>query len=181
MYDTMKSLCGEDVFVSIYHDTEDTDKFGFGRLLCVNETRYALLSLTPFGDYDGVVVRDTEDVFRIATCGQYHEKMKKLLRVNWDAIDLPDLDSSRIDFSVLSFAKERGKIVSVGLEEGGVFDVAGLVEDVSETVCKIRVINEYGYDDGVSYIDMDSIPVIQFDSDEEERIARLYRANAQNT
>lgn len=178
MYRMMNALCEKNVFVSVYDDPADTSKFKFGRILSVNKTRFAILLLSPNGDCDGIVTDDTKDVFRIDTNGQYHDKMVKLNRVHPEEINIPDIDSSCIDLSILSFAKEMGLLVSIELENSGIFDITGFIEDISETICKIRVINEYGYNDGHSYIETNRISQMELDSEYERRIMRLYQANA---
>ena len=177
MNDIMKSLCEESAYVSVYGDPMEVAKFKFGKFLCVGDFRTVMLLVSPNGDYDGIVVNNTEDVFRVDSCGHYHEKMGKLINFCIDSVELPCIDKACIDLSILSFAKERKKIVSIELHDSGFADVVGFVDEVDEKVCRIHVIDEYGYDDSCSYVDLNSISQIVLDSEDERRIARLYQAN----
>ena len=103
--------------------------------------------------------------------------MGKLINFCIDSVELPCIDKACIDLSILSFAKEREKIVSIELHDSGFADVVGFVDEVDEKVCRIHVIDEYGYDDSCSYVDLNSISQIVLDSEDERRIARLYQAN----
>lgn len=174
MYNTLKPLCNEKRYVAIYDDCNDTSKFKFGVLLCVDDAYFALASITPNGDYDGIVVDETDDVFRVDCCGNYHNKMAKLSRICKDALELPVWEQGEIIKSLLRFAQKVKRLISFELSDSGIKDISGFVEDISECVCKVHAIDEYGFDDGYSYIDMDSITQITFDSEDEQRIARLY-------
>ncbi len=181
MYNIMKRLCDEGTYVAVYGNLSDTSKFMFGKLLCVNETRFAMLLISPNGDYDGIVVNDTDDVFRIDCSGRYHDKMAKLNNLCMECIKLPYIDPSYIDLSILSFAKETRSLVSIELRDSGVVDVVGFIENVDEESCQIHVVDEYGYDDGCTFVDMNNISQIALGSEDEQRIMKLYRANNQNT
>lgn len=181
MYNTMKRLCDEGTFVSVYDNLSDTSRFKFGKFLCVNEDRFAMLLISPNGDYDGIVVDDTDDVFRIGSCGRYHDKMAKLSSLCMESIKLPCIDPSCIDLSILSFAKETRSIVSIELRDSGFVDVVGFIESVAGECCQIHVVDEYGYDDGCTFVDMSSISQIALGSEDEQRITKLYRANNQYT
>ena len=109
MNDIMKGLCEESAYVSVYGDPMEVAKFKFGKFLCVGDFRTVMLLVSPNGDYDGIVVNNTEDVFRVDSCGHYHEKMGKLINFCIDSIELPCIDKACIDLSILTFAKERKK------------------------------------------------------------------------
>lgn len=176
MYNCLKSLCNGNVRAAIYDGYDDTSRFKFGRLLCVDDTHFALAAISPNGDYDGIIVDEIEDVFRVDACGRYHDKMAKLEQICWDKIEFPDFTQDEIIQSLLRFAQNARRPISFELNNSGVKDVSGFVDGISDRVCKIHSIDEYGYSDGHSYIDMDSITQIEFDSEDEQRIARLYDA-----
>ena len=181
MYKTMKRLCDESTYVAVYGNLSDTSKFIFGQFLCVNETRFAMLLVSPNGDYDGIVVDDTDDVFRIDSCGRYHDKMAKLNNICMESLNLPHIEPPCIDSSILSFAKETQSLVSIELRDSGIVDVVGFIENVTEESCQIHGVDEYGYDDGCTFVDMSSISQIVLGSEDEQRITKLYRANKQHT
>ncbi len=177
MVDVLNDLCREGTYVAVYGNSETPSKFMFGRILCVGDTRFAMLLISPNGEYDGIVVDDLEDIIRVAAHGKYHEKMMKLICPNEVNLQLPDIDESHIDRSVLIYAKETNRLVSIELEESGAVDVCGFVEEVSEATCKILEVDEYGFQDGDSVLDLRSISQISMDSADENRVMKLYRAN----
>lgn len=178
MYNTLKSFCNANTPLAIYDNYDDTSKFKFGTLLCVDEMHFALAAVSPNGDYDGIIVDETADVFRVDSSGNYHNKMAKLIQIHKDHMDIPTLKQGAIVESLLRFALDAKKPISLELNASGIKDITGFIEDISECVCKIRAIDEYGFDDGCSYVDMDSITQATFDSEDERRIMRLYNAQA---
>ncbi len=180
MYAVIDDLHKADSYVAVYDNSADVFQFKFGKFLCMNESRFAMLLISPNGDYDGIVVDNTEDIFRIDSCGRYHEKMAALKSFSIESLSLPCFDPQCIDMSILLYAKELKRLVSIELHDSGYFDVVGLVEDVSEGVCRIHIINEYGESDGCSFINMDSISKISCDSEDERRVMRLYQISNQS-
>lgn len=160
---------------SIYTDCEETSKFHFGYVLAVNEKEIALQLISPDGEDDGLTVINTENVFRVETDGQYSEKMKKLCSEN--AIHLYELPINNDDISesVLLSAVKKKQVVSIELLDSGYDDVTGFVESISDGECKIRLIDEYGCEDGYSYISVEDITKISCDTQDEKRIRRLWQ------
>ena len=71
--------------------------------------------------------------------------------------------------------------MSIELRDSGIVDVVGFIENVADEVCQIHVVDEYGYDDGCTFVDMSSISQIALGSEDEQRIMKLYCANNQYT
>lgn len=171
----LENICTNGTFASVYTNSENTERFQYGRILAVNDARYAMVLVSPDGDYDGIISGFTREIFRVSIEDQYHEKMQKMMALSKTSFFLPLIDSNRIDRSLLLAAQKHGKIVSLELKDSGIGDVTGFVEDVSGTVCRIHEIDEYGRDDGHSYVELESISHISLDTDDEQRILRLYQ------
>ena len=101
MVDVLNDLCREGIYVAVYGNSETPSKFMFGRILCVGDTRFAMLLISPNGEYDGIVVDDLEDIIRVAAHGKYHEKMMKLICPAVAGSPRSGIDESHIDRSVL--------------------------------------------------------------------------------
>lgn len=173
MFDLLRKLYKTKNFVSIYSNLEETEKFIYGKILCVNEDEILIYMLSPNGNYDGMLVQQTPNIFRIEYGGEYESKMK-LLSSNYD---LPDFDfpadESNIGLSMLRNVLNNKKMVSIELLSSGIYDIVGIVEKIDETTCKIKQYNDYGFEDGYSIINLDDITKICCDSEEELRIERL--------
>ena len=175
MHAIIDDLHKADSYVAVYDNSADISQFKFGKFLCINDSRFAMLLISPNGDYDGIVVNDTEKIFRVASSGRYHEKIRKLMNFSLESVPLPCFDPQCIDMSILMYAKELNRLVSIELYDSGYYDVVGLVENVSESVCQIHTINEYGERDGCSFVNLDSISKISCDSEDERRVMRLFK------
>lgn len=162
---------------SIYDDRNETSKFHYGAVIGVNENNAAIENISPDGEWDGITLVNTEAIFRIEKDGLYDKKMKKLMKINAPELFRFTLNSENLTFSLLSLALETKKIVSLELCESGCYDITGFVEESDEERCKIHLVDEYGENDGFSYILLSDITWISYDSEDEKRILRLWEAN----
>ena len=159
---------------AIYTNTQETTKFHYGKVVAVNDREVAILMISPDGIYDGVSVFGVEKVYRVETRGQYAKKMEKLCSAmnfpSWDE----EIDEENILKSILSIAQNSQQIVSFELVDSGIADTVGLIEKSEEGEYVIRQIDEYGFEDGYSYISLDIITGITVSSEAEKRIMRLW-------
>lgn len=175
MIEQLKEICVEEKFVSIYTNYADSDRFCYGKILSVNEEEILLYLISPNGEYDGLSVRNTNDVFRVEYGGEYEKKMLSL--ISDDNLDYFEqcIDDNNLFLSVLILSQKCNKIVSVELQNSGSFCVVGIVEDVNEDVCTIKQYDDYGNFDGYSIVKLDSITELSLDSIDERRISRLIK------
>ena len=73
---------------------------------------------------------------------------------------------------MLDFAEQQDYVVSLEFADNC---VSGLVNGYSDDVVYLSVINEYGYEDGISIINIDEIQTVSVDSDDEQDL-RMLRA-----
>ena len=79
--------------------------------------------------------------------------------------------------ALLSIALKTKEIVSIELANSGFNDVVGFVEEKNDGYSKIRQIDEYGFEDGYSYIRVNDITQISYSSQDEKRILKLWKIN----
>lgn len=172
-------LCKKKEFASFYTDKDNTDKFKFGSVIAVNEWEIAIEEITPDGDYDGITVMSTDRVIRVERGGLYAEKMHKLCCEKTPPDIDYHIDNDNIMLSLLHWALIAKKIISIELINSGYNDIIGYIDDIQDGQCIIKQIDEYGFDDGISYVMLDSITQIICLSQDEQRIMRLaeYVAN----
>lgn len=168
----LKQVCDDNRCVSIYSNSNDMSKFIYGRIISVNEDYIAIYMISPDGDFDGILVKQVDEVVRVEVGGQYDEKMKKLLL----SCELPAFDHIFCDNffeSLLQVAVKTKKIVSIELMNSGYDDVVGYAEELNRETCTIKQVDSYGHSDGVSIIAIDRISQISYDSQNEQRILKL--------
>ncbi len=160
-------------FVSIYTSLNESSKFYYGRIIAVDESEIAIQMLHPSGADDGIVVMSVDDVLRVEENSQYSNKMQKLFSVkSIPNYDFP-INENGIMFSVLNYAFLNNQIVSLELLNSGIFDVVGYVTEIDENVCVIKQVDEYGFDDGISYLEWLNITMLSVLSEDEKTIMRL--------
>lgn len=175
MLNILYQLCFSKQPASIYTNDRETDKFHFGIVLAVNDDEIAIQLISPNGDDDGVMILGTPSVFRVETDGQYAEKMKKLYMHNPVSVFDGKIDEANILQSMLLIALKNNAVLSIELLDSGLNDVVGVVDAIEAEQCKIRQIDEYGYEDGFSYVFIRDITKISYLTENEQRILRLWK------
>lgn len=177
MLKILKNTMKESGQISVYANINDTSKFLYGKILCADEDWFSLYMVSCDGTFDGIIVKPIESIIKIETDGQYDEKMKKLCNLS----SLPNfpykLKEGAIKVSVLQIALETRKVISLELLESGIDDVVGIVEDITDEFCKIKQIDQYGMYDGFSFVKINDITQISYDSQEEKTVLKLYEVN----
>lgn len=177
MLETLKKVSESNINVSIYTDADNMSKFIYGRILNVNEDEIAIYMLSPNGLFDGILVKQTSDVIRLEIDGKYHDKMEKLISPSELSQFDCSLNNKDLKNSLLSVALESKQIVSLELLNSGFNDVVGFVEENNNGQCKIKQIDEYGFEDGYSFIMVDNVTEIAYASEDEKRILQLWKRN----
>ena len=172
MLELLMELCKQKKYVSIY--TDNTSKFIFGQILCVNEYYIIIYMISPDGYFDGLLLKNTYEITRIEIDGQYGNKMKKLLSL----YELPEceysFDEEKILESFLSMAIQTRQIVSIELMNSGCSDIVGFIEKIENGLCTTKLVDEYGAYDGKSFFRMQDITQISYASQDENRVLKLW-------
>lgn len=177
MLKVLYDLCSSKKDASFYSNPEKMNRFDYGTVFAVNDKEIALHLITPDGKDDGITVTAVENIFRVETDGLYSEKMNKLctdtVRTQYNI----DIKENNILKSVLSYAKETGELVSLELLESGDYDVVGFVKEIEEDQCTVMYVDEYGFEDGLTYFSVGDISELEFASEDERRIMKLWKFN----
>lgn len=175
MLTVLLKFCREKKYLSLY-TLNDPLKFIYGRILAVNEDYIVILSVSQQGCFDGLIIKETKEIVKIEIDGLYCNKMNCL--ITNDYCDYAEIDSSNENIldMVLLLAKEKQWIVSAEISNSGYDDAVGFVEVVDD-VCQFHQIDEYGMDDGTLFVPIELISSLSCNSEEENRILRLWIKN----
>lgn len=177
MFSILKRLLNEKKYVCIHADETSPNKFVFGKIIGVDTNNVAISMVSPDGEYDGVLLKQIDDIIRVEQSVSYENKMRKLMRMKeYDEKEFA-IPNENILRGILDFAKETGVIISVELDHSGIDDVAGFVESVNDKTCELIQVNEYGEEDGESFITLSDISQICLDSSDEKRLLALFQAD----
>ena len=178
MFHSLETLWHEKKKVCLYTNHEETSNFIYGYILSINEETVTLYLITSDGKYDGVLVKQLSEIFRIEIDTQYVEKMKKLESLS----ELPEfpysIDSERPIESLLLIAQSSQKMVELVGYGGDA--ITGFVENMEDNVCRVRQVDVYGYEDGITFIKTSDITQVCLDSEDERRIWNLWNLNQKN-
>jgi len=181
MLNILMECCKNKKYVAVYTNTSDSSKFIFGRIISVNTNNIAIYMLSPDGYFDGVVVKQIDDVLRVEIDGQYSEKMQKLQSLYNQKPFEYVLDDENIPESLLLIAQQLKQVVAIEIMQSGFDNIVGFVEQIENNLCGIKQIDSYGYEDGISYVRLDEITQISCNSQDESRILKLWELNREYT
>lgn len=173
MKNQIRSFEKNNKFVCVYTDFDNTSKFIFGKIIKVDDEYFSILSFTPNGKSDGVVVKLIDDILKIEYENKYTEKMEKIISENLKDVSVNEQNSQGVVYSVIDDAMKNKRIVSIELNKSGFDDVVGVPTKVTENLCQVLVIDEYGFSDGFSLFDISDITQISISSESERVLEEL--------
>ena len=171
MYSKLMKFKEEYELTAFYTNEQEGDKFLVGYIQELIDDKILILNVGIHGEFDGYTVMYIDNIFRMEISSRYLNKIKKLQSFNQQ--DMVKIDTSKnLIEDLLNTAKEKEYIVAVvygdDLEE-----VSGLVISVGDSITILQI-NEYGEEDGETYIHLDIIDRIVMDDAECRDIKKLY-------
>lgn len=164
---------------AMFFGNPETDKFKFGYVLAVNENEIAIQELSLDGEDDGIVVMDSNRIYKVERNGQYVDKMMKLSSNKKISDWLGRIDENKILESILLKDVLKDKIVSIELLDSGYYAASGFIDKIQKDQCSLKQIDEYGVEDGMAYFLLSDISELEISSQFEKRIQKLYEINSE--
>lgn len=150
--------------VSLYCDRENIEKHLTGYICSYNEDEILISHITPSGYYDGFILKHIKDIFRIDYDGEYERKIEKLYNLKEQSHYKISIYSESILYPILEYAKENSHIVCLELQNN---NISGFVNEISDFI-HLKVIDDYGLENGISVIDIDEVITISVDTEDEQ-------------
>ena len=181
MFDNeLKAFYDNRELVSIHSDTSDYGSFAVGYIVGYNEEHYILALISPYGRYDGFVVRERKSIVSVEHGGKYENKIKRLAAYYKTKHEELDLSEDNLYLSMLNFANERNYIVAIELNDGGYQDCIGYVKSIDaesgDKSCIISLLDEYGENDGEAVLLIDDITELSVNTEDEIRLKILHES-----
>lgn len=181
MLNMLNELYISQKYASIYTNWDDTSLFIYGKIIYVNNSHIVIYSISPGGEFDGILTKELCEIIRIEVDGQYSNAMQKIIKEKYlPKIRLKIINDDAIS-SVLQYAVNTAEIISVELINSGYDDVRGLVKSIDSEMCQILQIDMYGFEDGISIIPVQNISQICVNSLDEQHIMNLYISNKEQS
>lgn len=181
MFDNeLKAFCDNMELVSIHSETSDYGSFTVGYIEGYNEEHYILALISPYGRYDGFLVKERKSIVSVEHGGKYESKIERLASYYHTEHESLDLSDDDLRLSMLNFASERNYIVAIELNDGGYQDCIGYVKSVEtesdDKSCTISLIDEYGENDGEAVLLIDDITELSVNTEDEIRLKILHES-----
>jgi hypothetical protein len=161
--------------VLLYTDKEQSQKFSAGIIMEIFDDAVIIGHYLPNGRYDGYIVKRIDDIYRIEDGSKYANKIQVLSLINGAKHDPLTRINEDAFTTVLYYAYETKRVVTIELFDSGNNDVTGLIERINEGYCTISMLNEYGESDGVSTFAIKNISHLSCDGDDENVIQQLHQ------
>ncbi len=145
------------------------DKFFCGKILAVNEDFVVLRSYTPYGVYDGYIVKRINELRRIEQNSKYLKSLSDMVKCKHTDSELEIIISGNCLMSMLCHSVSSGQIISIELEECDEL-IIGYVTKIEDNILSIKQYNEYGDCDGTSFLCSDDIVSLYIDGENERKI-----------
>jgi len=159
--------------VEVYSDPEDTERFGAGYVVAMDEESVIQRHIHPNGCDDGYSWRTSEKIYRVNVRTRYLKCLEMLIEQGNQPAFVPNGDET-LSAQLLRFAMEHGMVVQIELHDSDSWNLMGLVREVGEDVA-VAMLNVEGEEDGIAAVRLEDITEISCGGDYESKIGRLFR------
>lgn len=173
-YKLCKSALAERKIISVY--TDDTDSFSVGRVDCVTTEDLRLASLDRYGEESGYDVIRMSRIRRIDYGTSYENKIECLSEGFNPKEFVVNLHAAGRSMPLIPYTlkqvRDSGIVVGLYNEKDDCF-ASGLVENVDTTSVTLKVIDEFGSNDGTCTVLLDSICALSCNSHRDRTLSFL--------
>jgi hypothetical protein len=159
--------------VSLYTDNKDTEKYSFGFIQRVSDDWVLLASISPFGFYDGFVIKKHENVYRCESKDKYGERIYQLYQLRKQKHSIVDVVSNNLLLDLIQYAQKNQFVVSFKLCDSECDDIQGFIADIQDGLITIEQLDDDGNTNGESIISFEDVTCLACDSDNEMTIKLL--------
>ncbi len=163
-----------DEIVALYFG--NGDKFFCGKITAIDEEFFVLRSYTPYGSYDGYMVKKIGELKRIEQNSKYLNSLNTMVKCNHIADDSEIAVSDDFLRSMLLHSFSHGRIVTLELDGCEELTI-GCVTGIEDDIISIKQYTEYGDCDGTSFLCSDDIVSLYIDGENERKIEVIKKDN----
>lgn len=183
MLDNIDAILKEEIkenrIVSIFSDYNNMEKCTVGFIGNFDDDFVLIKCVNTNGEEDGLAIRRVDNIFRIDIGGEYESKLQKLYRLKGEKHNIYlDKNSDNVFNQILGYSISNNKVLEISIDENNEQElICGTVESINDNgLIKIKKINFYGYDDGVTFIDVDDIVTLNCDSNDAKDLFLLNKS-----
>jgi len=172
----------KNTLVSVYVDSDDWDQYSVGYVDVITDTHIRLRAISKNGESAGFEIRVLSEIFKVEFGGKYEQKLEKLIDNQgkiFKEISPKQDGSDNLIFSALQQSLNESVVIVVWGNDPD-DSLVGCVEKLEGDSVSIRLINEFGEDDGLSTIEVDEITSLDFNTQSEQVRNFLYKNSKGN-
>lgn len=157
--------------VSVYYDPDDTAKHLTGFVGAASKTELLIYHISKHGRYDGYIIKQMDDIFRVDYAGKYERMISKLYQLRRAQHLTLDVKNILLSHSLLQFAQEKGYVLTVETEDDM---ISGFVERYSDEEIVMKTVDMNGAPDGITAISLNVILTLSVDTEDEQDLLLLH-------
>jgi len=165
--------------VSLYHQSNEEDRFEVGFVETVSRTEVTLVCLTPRGEQDGRMAVRIEDIGALEIDDPYSQKVQTLHSYRGSVFNREDGSATHAAGKSieeqLQKAQEDKAVVTVEDVNGNRF--TGFVNETAEGYIEMKLLNQYGAPDGTLYLALHMLGKLDVGRRDEQTRAFLFKIN----
>lgn len=165
------------IIVSAYVNTDDWGQYSVGYVDLITDRHVRFRALSKYGEEAGFEVRLLSDIFKVEYDGKYENKIENLSKNQgkvFNEIYPSKISSGNLFRDALKQSLEDSIVIVIWGNDSS-DSLVGIVEKLDSDLVSVRLINEFGEDDGLSTIDIDEITSLDFNTQSEQVRNFLYK------
>lgn len=163
--------------VSIFCDPTNPSKHLTGWICASSDDVVMIQHISPHGMYDGYILVQSDDIYRIDVEGEYEKKMY-ILYTNKRQNHPNVLIEENIYSSLLDFCKSEHLVISVELEDS---TLTGFVTAFDDEHIALALLDDYGNSNGQTVIMNRLVISFAVDTEKEQDIKLLHEQKQNRT
>ncbi|MFT3951146.1 MAG: hypothetical protein QM689_04225 [Oscillospiraceae bacterium] len=171
MFEIIKTCFEKKKIVSVYTRSDRPEMHYVGYISKYNESELLLSHISRNGLYDGFILLRTEMIYRLEFDGPYEKKMETLYRMKAQRHDELIFDDDEILYPLMEYCIWKNLVVTMEYDDA--FIVSGIPERQNEQFIYLRLVSDYGEDNGLSVVTKDEILKFLCDTDNEQDLRLL--------
>lgn len=174
-------LCESQIgrILEFHMDADDPACFVVGRLAGMDAQWFLVQDLTPVGRWNGLALYRKQDLVSVEEGTAYIRKLELLAQCRNEVPPAIPPISADLLRSLLGYAKEKEAVIGLELYSKDYSSIEGVLEELHLEMLCIRQIDEFGRDDGVSYLALDVITRCFVGDEDGTCLELLRKANAE--
>lgn len=174
MIDVLNKLMQNRILCEIYSNTENTDKFNVGYISALDKNFCRVNSFDFYGNYDGSFCILTSDIFSVQTNTKYLNCIDRLIKKT-DVDYTKDYSSNDILNDIILEIKNGNRICQIELCDSNLVDISGIIKNYNRQTgtLELQIFDQYGDNDGKSFVDIQTISRIEYDTCDTRRLESL--------